>query len=73
MDFVEPVKFRDQRQKIRFFPCEFLKIPGFFHFHFFFMKITFFCIFFVESDVMLTKVPPAGCWHVLLSPPGGHF
>ena len=22
---------------------------------------------------MLTKVPPAGRWHVLLTPPGGHF
>ena len=77
--YVEPVKFRDQRQKIPcwqwenpFFSVWILKKSVFFRLHFFFMKITFFCIFFVESDTMQTKVAPAGCWHVglLLTPPG---
>ena len=33
---------------------------------------TLFRNFCAESDTMLTKVPP-GRWHVLLTPPGGHF
>ena len=31
------------------------------------------CLVIAKSDAMLTKVPPAGCWHVLLTPPGGPF
>ena len=31
------------------------------------------CIFCGASDAMLNKVPPAGRWHLLLTPPGGLF